>query len=101
MPAPRPVALVTGASAGIGKELARLLAAEYDLVLIARRGDELRALAAELVPAACQVFPLDLADPTAPKQLFDAVAAAGLTVDVLVNNAGFGDLGPFAEADLA
>ncbi len=99
----RPLALVTGASAGIGAELARLLAVDHDLVLTARRAEPLRALADEvkrLHGATCHVFPADLADPTAPRQLFDTIAAAGLTVDVLVNNAGFGDLGPFAKADL-
>ena len=102
-PPARPVALVTGASAGIGTELARLLAADHDLVLTARRGEHLQALAAELAArgAVCHVVPADLADPAAPRRLFDAVAAAGLTVDVLVNNAGFGDLGAFAQADLA
>jgi short-subunit dehydrogenase len=101
--AARPVALVTGASAGIGTELARLLAVDHDLVLTARRAEQLRALADELKQlhgTTCHVFPADLADPAAPRQLFDAVSAAGLTIDVLVNNAGFGDVGPFAKTDL-
>jgi len=99
----RPLALVTGASAGIGKELARVLARDHDLILTARRVEELNALAAELRAAhaaACHVVPADLADPRGPRQLFDAVASAGLSVEVLVNNAGFGDHGPFAAADL-
>jgi uncharacterized protein len=100
----RPVALVTGASAGIGTELARLLAVDHDLILTARRAEQLQALATELKGrhgTACHVFPADLTDPGAPRALFDAISGAGLTVDVLVNNAGFGDLGPFAKADLA
>src|SRR5262245_20298709 len=103
-PTARPLALVTGASAGIGTELARLLAVDHDLILTARRAEQLHALAAEVKQrhnTTCHVFPADLASPAAPKQLFDTIAAAGLTVDVLVNNAGFGDLGPFARADLA
>jgi short-subunit dehydrogenase len=99
----RPVALVTGASAGIGRELARRFAAGgHDLVLTARRADELRALADELSAehgVAVRAVPADLSDPVAPRTLFDEVAAAGLAVDVLVNNAGFGMYGPFAEAD--
>jgi hypothetical protein len=99
----RPVALVTGASAGIGTELARLLAVDHNLILTARRDAELRVLADELQHlhgAACYVFPADLASPSAAHKLFDTITAANLTVDVLVNNAGFGDLGPFARADL-
>jgi uncharacterized protein len=102
-PVARPVALVTGASAGIGVELARLLAPDHDLILTARRADALHTLAYELAHlrgAKCHVFPADLADPAAPRALFDTIRAARLTVDVLVNNAGFGDLGPFAKADL-
>jgi hypothetical protein len=89
-------ALVTGASSGIGRDLARLLAADgYDVVLVARRADALEALAAELGGA--RVLAADLADPAAPAKL----AAEVPDVDVLVNNAGVGDYGPFAEADLA
>ena len=99
----RPVALVTGASAGIGKELAgRFAAGGHDLILTARRADDLRQLADELTrahAAACHVLPADLADPAAPRQLFDDLTARGLVTDVLVNNAGFGVYGPFAEAD--
>jgi short-subunit dehydrogenase len=81
--------------------LARILAANYDLILSARREAELRALAAELSNANPHIIVADLADPKGPSTILEAVEAAGKTVDVLVNNAGFGDLGPFAEADLA
>jgi short-subunit dehydrogenase len=100
----RPVALVTGASAGIGKELAKVLARDHDLILTARRVDELNRLAAELKSThgiSCHVVPADLADPAGPRTLFDTISATGLRVDVLVNNAGFGDLSPFATADLS
>jgi uncharacterized protein len=90
----RPVALVTGASAGIGAAFAREYARRgYDLALTARREDRLHALAAELrekFGATTHVFAADLADPDAPQRLFDATTAAGLTIDVLVNNAGYG-----------
>jgi short-subunit dehydrogenase len=96
-------ALVTGASSGIGRELARVFARNgHGLVLAARRVDELNALAAELrdkfkVPVAC--LRADLATTLGPQKLFDDVTAAGLTVDMIVNNAGFGLLGPFMESD--
>ncbi len=99
----RPLAMVTGASAGIGKELARILAVDHDLILTARRAEELHSLAAELreaCGATCHVFPADLAESGRVRSLFDSLTQAGLQVDVLVNNAGFGHVGPFAAADL-
>lgn len=89
-------ALVTGASSGIGLELARLLAADgHDLVLVARSTAKLDALARELGAGRVRTIGADLSRP-------DAVAAVHAqvpTVDVLVNNAGVGDFGPFAEAE--
>ena len=93
--------LVTGASSGIGRELARLFAADgADLVLVARRRTLLDELAAELTRAhavAVRVMAMDLADPAAPRALVERLAADGVSVDVLVNNAGFGAVGAFAE----
>lgn len=93
-----PVALVTGASAGLGTEFARQLSAKgYRLVLVARRKDRLDALAAELGHA--RAFESDLAAPGAVAALMADVAAHGETVSLLVNNAGFGLGGQFAELD--
>jgi short-subunit dehydrogenase len=95
----RPLAIVTGASAGIGLALARTLAREgHDLALVARREDQLTELAAELKSrygADSLVVALDLTADDAADQLVNALG--GRDVDVLVNNAGFGGLGRFAE----
>jgi short-subunit dehydrogenase len=100
--AERPVALVTGASAGIGRELAQILAREgHDLVLVARREAELERLAAELKEqhgADARVIPADLAKSTAVAAIAKALGP-NARVDVLVNNAGFGGLGTFAGRD--
>ena len=97
-------ALVTGASGGIGEELARLFAADgHDLVLVARSRDKLARLAAELGEkhnVAARVLAADLARPEAPREIFGELGGAGVTVDALVNNAGFGSYGLFAETDL-
>jgi uncharacterized protein len=94
-------ALVTGASAGIGEAFARAYARRgMNLVLTARREDRLEELALELGKShGCQtiVVPADLAQPDAPHQLFVATTAAGVKVDVLVNNAGYGGGGGFRE----
>ena len=100
---PRPsaegTALVTGASAGIGLEIARELARRgYGLTLVARREDRLQALAGELSSehgVRAEPLPCDLLDADARAELPDRVADLGLHVDVLVNNAGFGTSGPF------
>lgn len=97
-------ALITGASAGLGTEFARLFAqGGHDVVLVARRKDRLEALATELRTAhsvRTLVVDADLADPAAPQHVFEAVTAAGLEVEFLVNNAGFGSNGAFSTLPL-
>lgn len=93
------VALVTGASSGIGAEFAKQLSGRgYEVILVARRADRLEQLAAELQGPA-HVIACDLASDAQP--LAGEVSAKGLEVDVLVNNAGFGTHGRFTEIDPA
>jgi short-subunit dehydrogenase len=96
-------ALITGASGGIGEELAKLCAAGgYDLVLVARSAEKLAALAAGLARShgiEARALTADLADPSAPQTIFDQTR--GDTIEILVNNAGFGLQGAFAETDWA
>lgn len=98
-------ALVTGASSGIGEAFARELAADgRDVALVARNETALRALATALHAAhgiRAHVVSIDLADADAPAELVARLAADGLEVDLLVNNAGIGSDGrPFAETPL-
>ncbi|MEM1081456.1 MAG: SDR family oxidoreductase [Pseudomonadota bacterium] len=97
------VALITGASSGIGKELATIHAARGgDLVIVARRADQLQALKLGLEQAhgvQVHVIAKDLTERAAPQDLYDEVQAAGIAVNYLINNAGFGGLGTFHERD--
>lgn len=100
----RGYALVTGASSGIGAEIARALARRgWPVILVARRRERLEALAEALEVdqgVDVRIFAHDLAVAGAGQALFDAVAAEGLTVELLINNAGFGLQGRFVEQEL-
>ena len=102
-PAPDATCLVTGASSGIGDQLARQLAAKgHGVTLVARREDRLRKLADELAAqhnVRAEVAAADLSDAAGRQSVIDAVAERGLTVDVLVNNAGFSTSGPVHRSD--
>src|SRR5512142_695683 len=98
----RQTAMITGASSGIGLDLARIMAPNFDLVITARNQDDLEKIARELEAAHgnhVHVIPADLAKADAPRQIFSEIERRGLQVDVLVNNAGFGSYGAFAESD--
>jgi short-subunit dehydrogenase len=99
-PSPYTTAVVTGASSGIGAEIARQLAGRgHGLTLVARREDLLTALARELREAVrVEVIACDLTEPTERARLFDELARRGLEVDVLINNAGMGNLRSVVDA---
>lgn len=105
LPAPSPdrTCIVTGASSGIGTEIARELARRHlGVTLVARREELLRALAAELEAShgvRAEVVAADLTDADARAAIPDEISRRGLTVDVLVNNAGFSTTGPVARSD--
>lgn len=97
------LAMITGASAGIGAELAHLFAADkHDLILVARREEKLEEIAKTLQDkhgVEVHVFASDLGVPGAAHELFEAIEEKGLEVDALVNNAGIGQNGPFAKSE--
>jgi uncharacterized protein len=97
-------ALITGASSGLGLELAQLFAADkHDVVLVARRREQLEALATRLAAergVVAGVISADLADPGAPQRIVDELKRRGTEIEFLVNNAGFGTTGRFVERDL-
>jgi len=95
--------LITGASSGLGMELAKLFAADgSDLVLVARREEKLIELADELKSEHAievHVLPKDLSKKTAPKEIFSHLNKEKIEIDVVVNNAGFGNKGHIADLD--
>lgn len=97
--------LLTGASSGIGYELAQVFAANgHNLILVARSEQKLKELKAQLENEfkliKAEVVALDLSKPDSAEQLYAATEAKGWNIDILVNNAGFGDHGAFASSDI-
>jgi uncharacterized protein len=100
----RPIALITGASSGIGADLAREAAKDgHDVVLSARRVEPMQVLAKELESygASATILAADLSKPAGPGNLVKDIGERGLAIDLLINNAGLGANGPFAESDIS
>lgn len=99
----KPIALITGASSGIGKEFAYIHAERGgDMVIVARREEKLNELKAEIESkhgVSVTVIAKDLSLPEASREIYDAVKAAGIEIDYLINNAGFGGRGKFHERE--
>jgi uncharacterized protein len=99
-----PTAVITGASVGIGRELARLCAEDgYDLFLIARSQPQLETVAGEIRKSTnrtVEILPKDLSHPSAPREIFENISHSGARIEALINNAGFGLLGRFWELGL-
>lgn len=98
------IVLITGASSGIGWELAKLFAADgSELILVARSEEKMNDLASQLKAdhgTVSTVIPMDLSEPGSAIQLIEKIKSTGKTVDVLVNNAGFGQMGKFEDIPL-
>lgn len=98
-------ALITGASTGIGKELATIHAEKGgDLIIVARNKEKLNQLKAELekrYPVKVRVITKDLGQPGASKEIYEEIQKAGIEIDYLINNAGFGGIGKFHEREWA
>jgi uncharacterized protein len=105
MTQPCRTALITGASVGIGRELAKLFAQNsHNLVLVARNAARLQEVAGDLerqFEVTAKAFPLDLTSSAAPQFLFDQLRRENIAIDVLVNNAGYGKLGAFTQIPYA
>ncbi len=96
-------ALITGASGGIGYEIAKILACEkHNLVLVARNESKLREIKSELGKESINVHIIakDLSRPDSARELFDELTKAGIHIDILINNVGIGLFGPFHDTDI-
>ena len=93
---------MTGASGGIGLELAKIFSREgWRVVLVARNASRLEELRKDLAPAPVEILAKDLSEASAPEQIFEELRSRSIAVDALVNNAGIGTFGLFADTELA